>query len=588
MSDNKKMKKKIPALILFVALLFSVDTIQASLEDSLRNVISNTEGIEKLEAINSLLNLKYHEKNGIDYIIMLEEEARKQNNERYIGGALAIKALFYANQGDSEKFFPVAEEAMAFLLETKRFDVYFLLYNSVIKVHLNDGYYETAFLKISSMLEDAKKFNYLLGEIYVYENMGDAYYVEKNYQKATESFRKVFSLLSTLPEKIILRAEVGVKVAHNAYQAGDISLTILYCDSVRQLVEEYDRIKTGVEMNFSTNFIKYGLYANLALAYISVRREKEAADAMNMALKYAEDDMPETHRRIFYSLCSDYYYKKGEYKTALKYIEKNEELNAATTDIPDIDALLIKSKVLATMGNFEGAHKVDREYIELTDSLNRKKLAQRVSELQTIHQVEKLEFQAEQDRLKVINQRQFIVGLTVIVLLLACVILIVIRNLNRIKRKNLVLYQRIQSHEALEQEFKRKEDALRANLLSEDKTPEDDEADKLYLRLKDLMKDEKNYTDSNVTRKRIATKLGTNERYLYETITKHLGLSFAEYINLLRLDYAREMMSKNLNDLAIEDIAIMSGFGTRQTFHRLFRDRYGLSPSEFSSMLKNF
>jgi AraC-type DNA-binding domain-containing proteins len=575
------MKKKIPALILFVALFFSVDTIQASPEDSLRNVISNTDGVEKLKALNNLQNLKYYGNDGLDYVIMLEEEARKQNNERFLGIALTNKANLFAIQKNDEKFFPAAEEAMAFLLERKIFDFYFLLYNTVIKVHLNDGNYETAFLKVSLMLEDAKKFDYLFGEICAYENMGDAYYIEKNFQEATESYRKAFSLLSIFPERLNIRAEIGVKIANNAYHAGDMLLTILYCDSVRQLVEEYDRIITVTNNNISTSHIKNMLHANLALAYISIGRDKEATDAMSMALRYAEDDIAEDYRKLFYFLCSDYYSKKGEYMTALEYINKCE----AHTDV---DLMPMKSNILAAMGDFEGAHKVDREYIEITDSLNRKKLAQRVSELQTIHQVEKIEFQAEQDRLKVINQRQFIVGLTVIVLLLACVIFVVIHNLNRIKRKNLVLYQRIQSHEELELEFKRKEDALRANLLSEDKTSEDDEADQIYLRLKDLMKDEKNYIDINVTRKGIATKLGTNERYLYETITKYLGLGFAEYINVLRLDYARDMISKKLNDLDIEDIAIMSGFGTRQTFHRLFRDRYGLSPSEFSRMLKNF
>ena len=535
------MKQRLTVLLLSIILLFNIVQIQANTEDSLRNVISNSEGVEKLNAIIKLYNIKLQGKDAIDCTIMLEEEARKQNNEEYIGAALAYKASIYAYQGNSEKFYPAAEEAMAYLLKTKLFDFYFMIYNAVIKVYLNDGYYETAFLKISSMLEDAKKLDFLLGEICVYEIMGDAYYVEKNYQKAIEAYIKAFSLLNTLPEQLIFRTSIGVKIANNAYNAGDMPLTILYCDSTRQLVEEYDRIKSGLVENFSTSYLKNALFANLALAYISVGSEKEAEDAMTMALKYAEDDMMEVYRRMFYYLCSDYYYKKGEYKTALEYIEKNEELSAASA-MPDNNDLQMKSKILEAMSDFKGAHKVDKEYIEITDSLNRKKLAQRVSELQTIHQVEKLEFQAEQERLKAANQRQFIVGLTVIVFLLASVILMVIRNLNRIKRKNLVLYQRIQTHEALEQEFKRKEDALRANLLSEDKTPEDDEADKLYLRLKDLMKDEKNYIDINVTRKGIATKLGTNERYLYETITKHLDLSFAEYINLLRLDYAREMM----------------------------------------------
>ena len=205
-----------------------------------------------------------------------------------------------------------------------------------------------------------------------------------------------------------------------------------------------------------------------------------------------------------------------------------------------------------------------------------------VSELRTIHEVEKLESQTEQERLKTINLRQFVVGLTIVVSLLACVITIVIFNLNRIKRKNRVLYQRIQSQDVLELELKKKEESLH----SKDGASEGYESDRLYLRLKELMKNEKSYTDPNLTRKTLAIKLITNEKYLHETIKRNLDLSYTEYINLLRLDYAREMMSQHQNELALENIAMMSGFGTRQTFYRLFRDRYGLSPSEYSNLLK--
>jgi AraC-type DNA-binding domain-containing proteins len=572
--------------LLSIIQIFYVVTIQANPEDSLRNVISNTEGVEKLDAISKLMVLKQQEEDGLEYVFLLEKEARKQNNEEYIGKSLSKKAVLYANQSDSEKFFPVAAEAMDYFLNKNDFRVYFRIYSIVIKMHLNDGYYETVFLKVSSMLEDAKKYNYKFGEICVYEIMGDVYYTEKHFQKSIESYQKAFFLLRDLPEHAIYRADIGLRIANNAYNAGDMPLTILYCDSVRQIVEEFDRNKTGVMENFSTSYIKNAFYTNLALAYISAGREKEASDAMSMALKYIEDDVANSYRRIFYYLCSDYYLKKGEHKTALEYIDKYEELSTLD-EIPDGDVLLMKSKILAAMGNFENAYKVEREYRELTDSLNQKKLSQRISELHTIHEVDKLEFKAEQDRLKSINQHLFIVTLIIIVSLLACVILIVIYNLNKIKRKNRILYQRIQSQETLEEELNRKEEELNSKSTSDDKTIDDEETDQLYLYLKKIMSEEKVFTDPNLTRKNLATKLGTNERYLYETIKKHLDLGFSDYINLLRIDYAKEIMIHNLNELSLEDIAMMSGFGTRQTFHRLFRDRYGLSPSEFSKLLKN-
>jgi Transcriptional regulator containing an amidase domain and an AraC-type DNA-binding HTH domain len=580
------MKHTLLPFFLPVFLFFYTNTIQANKEDSLRNVIANTDGVEKLDALMNLMVLKIGEKDAIEYAIMLEEEARKQKNEVSIGSALMSKSTIYASEIDNEKFFPAAEEAMAYLFEKKQFKNYFLTYSNVIKMHLNNGYYETAYLKISLMLEEAKELNDLYGEINVYENMGDAYYVEKYYQKALESFQKVFSLLNIhYPEQQIFRADMGIKIADNAYKTGDMPLTILYCDSVKQIIDEFDRTKSNHMKNFSTRYLKMSIYTFYALAYISVGREKEATDAINMAIEYSEDEVEDGFLHFFYYLCSDFYFKKGDNKIAFDYLNKSQELSSSY-EMPDGSFIQMKSKILAAMGNIEDAYKAEREYTELVDSLNQKKLSQRISELRTIHQVEKLEFQAEQERLKTINLRMFIVGLTVIILLLACVIVFIIYNLNKIKQKNRILYQRIQSQEALEMELKRKEEALHTKSFSGNETS-DDETDLLYLRLKELMKDEKNYTDPNASRKSLASKLGTNEKYLHETIKKHLDLSFSEYITLLRLDYAREMMSKHARELQLEDIALQSGFGTRQTFHRLFRDRYGLSPSEFSYLLKN-
>ena len=197
------MKLGFYGIFLSFTLLFCVTVIQASPEDCLKNVMANTDGVEKLETMKSLLLLKLAEADAIDYAIMLEEEARKQNNEEFTGYALLLKTLIYGDDINKEKFFSATEEAMAYTLEKKQLNRYFLLYNSLIITYRGEGYYETAFLKISLMLEDAKKLNYLLGEIHVYENMGDAYFAEKHYQKALEEYQKVFSLLSThFPEQI--------------------------------------------------------------------------------------------------------------------------------------------------------------------------------------------------------------------------------------------------------------------------------------------------------------------------------------------------------------------------------------------------
>ena len=73
-------------------------------------------------------------------------------------------------------------------------------------------------------------------------------------------------------------------------------------------------------------------------------------------------------------------------------------------------------------------------------------------------------------------------------------------------------------------------------------------------------------------------------------ITKELiGAAFAQdsehasityYINRLRLDHARELLTTH-PEMSIDEVATASGFSVRRTFSRLFKEKFGLTPTEF-------
>ncbi|MBR4534298.1 MAG: AraC family transcriptional regulator [Bacteroidaceae bacterium] len=56
--------------------------------------------------------------------------------------------------------------------------------------------------------------------------------------------------------------------------------------------------------------------------------------------------------------------------------------------------------------------------------------------------------------------------------------------------------------------------------------------------------------------------------------------SFTDYINRLRLDHARELITTR-PDMSIDEVATTSGFSVRRTFSRLFKEKFGLTPTEF-------
>ena len=78
----------------------------------------------------------------------------------------------------------------------------------------------------------------------------------------------------------------------------------------------------------------------------------------------------------------------------------------------------------------------------------------------------------------------------------------------------------------------------------------------------------------------LARRLGTNTAYLSRGLNEGLGLGFADAINGLRLDDAAARLRRPGSD-DILDIALASGFGSKATFNRVFKDRFGQTPSAY-------
>jgi len=60
--------------------------------------------------------------------------------------------------------------------------------------------------------------------------------------------------------------------------------------------------------------------------------------------------------------------------------------------------------------------------------------------------------------------------------------------------------------------------------------------------------------------------------------------TIADFINHCRLEYAKELLATS-PEMTVDDIASASGFGTRRTFSRLFKERYSITPTEYRNQI---
>jgi len=81
----------------------------------------------------------------------------------------------------------------------------------------------------------------------------------------------------------------------------------------------------------------------------------------------------------------------------------------------------------------------------------------------------------------------------------------------------------------------------------------------------------------------VASRMGTNETYVSRALNLGIGKTFNRFINELRVEHAKALIqSRNDNFLTI---AMDSGFNSKATFNRVFRDIAGETPSTFKKRM---
>lgn len=102
---------------------------------------------------------------------------------------------------------------------------------------------------------------------------------------------------------------------------------------------------------------------------------------------------------------------------------------------------------------------------------------------------------------------------------------------------------------------------------------------------KDILKYlEKNFSDSSLTAQKLSQEVGISEKYLYQFMKEQTGYTFAAYVEKLRLARAEELLRET--DLSNTIIAEQAGFGSANTFYRVFSKNKGVSPGKYRENLK--
>ena len=99
--------------------------------------------------------------------------------------------------------------------------------------------------------------------------------------------------------------------------------------------------------------------------------------------------------------------------------------------------------------------------------------------------------------------------------------------------------------------------------INEDETKSND----LYERIKQLVVSEKLYLKHDLKIMDLTQLLHSNRQYVYNAINKHMGVSFADYINRLRIEHAERLIEEH-PEMSMNEVAESSGYHSLSSFYR--------------------
>ena len=363
---------------------------------------------------------------------------------------------------------------------------------------------------------------------------------------------------------------------------------------------------------------------------IGLQREK-LLDRMSEQSKI-RTDLLDLQFAYVYSKLAYLFHLTGDQKRAVVYYKNYQSTNAASTPDGKFDAtpyLLLLGKYQAVLDNCRDFKEVMRQQ----DTLNSQYLSILNLEIQanvklenyktvinlqrditaikdSIYQREKQNAALELDALYELNEKEARISeqafqLKIRTITLICILsgaLLALFFLWRlwhqncvIRNKNKALVKRINEQFSMQEEMDRSQLGVEKDLSFpekvEDESGDNEEQDKqmnkmIFEKLDYIIKRDKMYLSPDLSREELTRIVRMNNTRFAKMIKENTDTNLNGYINNLRLNYAIHLM-KEQPDYTLRAIAESSGINSMPTFHKLFKGRTGMTPSEFKNAQKD-
>ena len=538
-------------------------------KDSLLAIIPELEGEAKLKAYQNLIHFPYTPEQSDTLFFYLQQsiiEAQKQENIKYEMTFKLNELVFSFNHNRNDIFWEKINTHLDFFHKNKSWANYFLSGSLLVEASVKMNNYDNALEVARNMYDKSKEIDNLEGQTAATYSIAQTYFRMSRNEDAEKYFRETILLGKEKAElnQYVRRAYANMSANLISQERFDEALELL--GELRGEIEKLEREGIGAN-NLQNNWSLY--YTRLIAVYLEMGDLDKAEHYCDVL---EEKIAGNNNVMMLYNLYvnrADIYESRGTYQKALEAIDKTIGYAASFLEKAQMnDCLIKKARILCKMGKGDEGYLLYDELLAYKDSTNMVEINAKLDELRTIYEVDKITAEKEISR-----QRLFIVtGICFFLIIVAGIYIIYAR---RLKVKNNALYEQIK-------ELTRIEKTAEEYLIN---TAEEKLSDSMLLfrRISKCVKSEKLFADPDISRKKLADLLNSNETYIADAIRESTGETYSSYISNQRLQYALNLLhSQPL--LTLDAVAIDSGHGSYSSFYRLFTKKYGITPSEYRKL----
>jgi AraC-like DNA-binding protein len=226
----------------------------------------------------------------------------------------------------------------------------------------------------------------------------------------------------------------------------------------------------------------------------------------------------------------------------------------------------------------------------LTDIIKSNEEKSAISELTNNYETKDLEM-AQQKQMSAMRLKAVVaIALLIIIAILGFVVRQ--RHFNKVvMKKNKWMAKYIDDLQKFKDEINQKtipNDEAHADKPADDDNDEEKDPmeQMMFDKLKGRIINEQLFLDANLSRNQLLQDFHIPKNKFSSLFRKYAGTTYSKYINDLRLDYAVKLLKLHPN-YTIDAIAKDCGISSVPVLYQLFSQRYGMTPAEYRSAIKN-